>query len=170
MRFQPQAQFGEIQFQEAPRFAGIIQPFRNDPMAGNLATPINNSDLALRWVNNLPIYRSGLSPVTRGLEIGMAHGYLLLGPFLKLGPLRQTDQALLAGFSSASALVLILSLCLYVYGVAMFQRRGPAGILPGNLQDYRSWNLFSSGFLVGGLGGVIFASFILLEVARAGIS
>ncbi len=170
MRFQPQTQFGELQFQQEPQFAGIVQPYGNDPMAGNLATPVNNSDLTLRWVNNLPIYRTGLSPVTRGLEIGMAHGYLLLGPFLKLGPLRATDQALLAGFSSASALVMILSLCLYVYGVAMFQgRRQPAGVLPQNLKDYRAWSLFSSGFLVGGLGGVGFACFILLEISRAGI-
>ena len=100
----------------------------------------------------------------------MAHGYLLLGPFLKLGPLRDTDQALLAGAGSASGLVVILSLCLFVYGIAVFQSLGkPLGVLPENLQTYRDWSLFTSGFLIGGIGGVIFACFILLEIGRAGI-
>ncbi|OZH51774.1 hypothetical protein AFK68_28730 [Hydrocoleum sp. CS-953] len=100
----------------------------------------------------------------------MAHGYLLLGPFLKLGLLRDTDQALLAGAGSASGLVVILSLCLFVYGAAVFKGLSkPVGVLPENLKTYKGWSLFTSGFLVGGIGGVIFASFILLEIGRAGI-
>jgi len=100
----------------------------------------------------------------------MAHGYLLLGPFLKLGPLRHTDQALPAGLGSASGLVVILSVCLFIYGGAVFQgRTRPRGNLPDNLQTYADWSLFTSGFLVGGLGGVIFASFILFEIGRSGL-
>ena len=121
-------------------------------------------------MRNLPIYRNGLSAIARGLEIGMAHGYLLLGPFFKLGPLRNTDQALLAGGASASGLVVILSICLFVYGMAVFQGSSkPVGVLPENLQTYRDWSMFTSGFLIGGIGGVIFACFILLEIGRAGI-
>ena len=100
----------------------------------------------------------------------MAHGYLLLGPFLKLGPLRNTDQALLAGLGSASGLVVILSLCLFLYGGAVFQgRKQPIGTLPGNINTYRDWSLFTSGFLIGGIGGVVFACFVLVEIARAGL-
>jgi photosystem II CP43 chlorophyll apoprotein len=100
----------------------------------------------------------------------MAHGYLLLGPFFKLGPLRDNPQALLAGFGGASGLVVILSLCLLIYGIAVFQgTRQPVGVLPQNLLSYKDWSLFTSGFLIGGLGGVIFACFILLEIDRAGI-
>jgi photosystem II CP43 chlorophyll apoprotein len=170
LRYNPNAMFGDIQFSSEPLISGIVQPFSNDPQQGNLATPVNNSDTALGWVKQLPIYRTGLSPITRGLEIGMAHGYLLLGPFLKLGPLRNSDNALLAGFGGAAGLVVILSLCLAIYGAAVFKdRRKPVGALPGNLKTYKEWSLFTSGFLVGGIGGVIFASFIVLEISRAGI-
>lgn len=73
MTFNPDAVFGDVQFRNQPSVAGIVQPYQGDPLLGNLATPINNSDVALNWVKQLPIYREGLSPITRGLEIGMAH-------------------------------------------------------------------------------------------------
>ncbi len=170
MRFNANSLYGDTQFNDGPLVQGIVQPFRQNPQQGNLATPLNSSSLTLTWVKNLPIYRPGLAPIARGLEIGMAHGYLLLGPFLKLGPLRDTDYALPAGFGSASGLVIILSLCLFVYGRAVFGGRSkPRGELPGNITTYKDWSLFTSGFLVGGLGGVIFACFILLEIQRAGL-
>ncbi len=170
MKFNPNAVFGDTQFDGEPPFTGIVQPYQNDQFQGNLATPINNSDVVLNWIKALPIYRQGLAPITRGLEIGMAHGYLLLGPFLKLGPLRDTDNALLSGALSAGGLVLILTACLSIYGAAVCQGDKPLiGELPNNLQTFRDWGLFSSGFLIGGSGGVIFASFILLEIQRAGI-
>ncbi|WP_316432603.1 chlorophyll a/b binding light-harvesting protein [Leptolyngbya sp. NK1-12] len=179
MQFNPDASFGDVQFNNtfnnafnnAALVEGIVQPFRGNVQLGNLATPVNNSDVSLNWIRTLPIYRQGLNPITRGLEIGMAHGYLLLGPFLKLGPLRNTDSALVAGASSAIGLVVILSICLLIYGVSVFRgRRKPVGELPSNLQTSQAWSLFTSGFLIGGIGGVIFASFILLEIGRAGLA
>jgi photosystem II CP43 chlorophyll apoprotein len=170
MKFNPNATFGDVQFSSEALFTGIVQPFKGDPQLGNFATPINNSQVALNWVKTLPIYREKLAPATRGLEIGMAHGYLLLGPFLKLGPLRNSENALLAGAGSAAGLVIILSVCMLIYGLTVFRgRRKPIGELPSNLQTGKGWSLFTSGFLVGGIGGVIFASFILLEISRAGI-
>ncbi|MGD1904430.1 MAG: photosystem I reaction center subunit XI, partial [Leptolyngbyaceae cyanobacterium] len=170
MSFNPGALYGDTQFSSGSLFTGIIPPTQNDPQLGNLATPLNNSPLSRTWIKNLPIYREGLSPALRGLEIGMAHGYFLLGPFLKLGPLRNSDYALQAGFASATGLVVILSLGLFLYGIVVFQGvNKPKGILPVNIQNYGSWSLFTSGFLLGGIGGVTFACFILLEIARAGI-
>lgn len=170
MQFNTSALLGDKQFNNGSFVEGIVQPFGNDPQLGNFATPVNASQVPVSWVNNLPIYRQGLSPITRGLEIGMAHGYLLLGPFLKLGPLRDTDQALLAGFGSASGLVVILSFCLAIYGKAVYQsNRKPVGVLPDNLQTGKDWSFFTSGFLIGGIGGVMFACFILLEIQRSGI-
>lgn len=32
-----------------------------------------------------------MSPLLRGVEIGLAHGFLLVGPFIKLGPLRNVE-------------------------------------------------------------------------------
>ncbi|MEL6398582.1 MAG: chlorophyll a/b binding light-harvesting protein [Cyanobacteria bacterium J06607_6] len=170
MKFNSGAMYGESQFNSQPLFEGIMQPPQNNPQIGMLNTPISASPLTQTWLKNLPIYRSGLPAIARGLEIGMAHGYLLLGPFLKLGPLRNSDQALLAGIGGASGLVVILSVCLFIYGGAVFQgRTKPRGNLPENLKTYQDWSLFTSGFLVGGVGGVVFASFILFEIGRSGL-
>jgi photosystem II CP43 chlorophyll apoprotein len=170
MNFNENALFGDIQFSSEPLWGGIVQAPQNNPQIGSLATPVNNSEVSLSWIKNLPIYRDGLSPITRGLEIGMAHGYLLLGPFLKLGPLRDADGRLLAGFGGAIGLVVILSVCLFIYGRAVFQEgKKPIGELPANLKTYADWSRFTSGFLIGGVGSVIFACFILLEIARSGI-
>lgn len=82
-----------------------------DPQEGTLLTPINNSQ-AVRWfIDNLPINRQGMDEFTRGLEIGLAHGYWLLGPFALLGPLRNTELGLVAGLLSAISLVLRRSGC-----------------------------------------------------------
>nr|WP_253188382.1 photosystem I reaction center subunit XI [Leptolyngbya sp. 'hensonii'] len=170
MKFSANARFGDTQFSSEPLFAGIVRVPQDNPQIGNLVTPINGSDVTRSWIKNLPIYRHGLSPITRGLEIGMVHGYLLLGPFLKLGPLRDTDIALWGGWGGASGLVVILSVCLFLYGNAGFQgSRKPVGELPANLQTYKDWSQFTSGFLIGGLGGILFAIFILLEIGRSGI-
>jgi photosystem II CP43 chlorophyll apoprotein len=99
-------------------------------------TPLNSSDLSLLWINNLPIYRKGLSPFSRGLEIGMAHGYFLFGPFAILGPLRNTDLADLAGLLSACGLVVILALGLSLYGRATFVSNKPVGGAGGALFAY----------------------------------
>lgn len=34
---------------------------------------------------------TGVSPLLRGVEIGLAHGFLLVGPFIKYGPLRNVE-------------------------------------------------------------------------------
>ncbi|WP_446877063.1 chlorophyll a/b binding light-harvesting protein [Phormidesmis sp. 146-33] len=142
-----------------------------DLQAGNLLTPINSSDFTLNFLKNLPIYRSGLSPLTRGLEIGMAHGYWLIGPFVKLGPLRDSASANLAGLIAAASLIVIATVCLSLYGSITFERRleaipRPAFAemvpnVPTSLQTVEGWSQFSSGFLIGGMGGAIFAYLLL---------
>jgi photosystem I subunit 11 len=78
--------------------ANFIKPYNDDPFVGHLATPITSSAVTRAILQNLPAYRSGLTPLLRGLEVGLAHGYFLMGPFVKLGPLRDSDIALFAGF------------------------------------------------------------------------
>jgi photosystem I subunit XI len=130
-----------------------------DPQIGNLATPINSSALTKAWLQNLPAYRVGLKPSRRALEIGMAHGYLLYGPFAKLGPLRNSESASLAGVLGAAGLVVILTLCLSLYAASkpdapLSNLAAPA---PKDLAGPGGWSEFARSFLIGGLGGVVTA-------------
>jgi len=102
--------------------ANFIKPYNDDPFVGHLATPITSSSITRAILKNLPAYRFGLTPLLRGLEIGLAHGYFLIGPFVKLGPLRNSEIALFAGFLSTIGLIIILTLGLTIYGTAVFSK------------------------------------------------
>ena len=146
-----------------------IQPYNNDPFVGNLSTPISTSTFTKSLLSNLPAYRRGLSPLLRGLEIGMAHGYFLVGPFDKLGPLRNTDVALLSGFLSTVGLIIILTTCLTIYGNVSFNKNDSKDLL----QTSEGWGQFTAGFLVGAVGGAGFAYLLLaniLVLQTAGLS
>ena len=82
---------------------------------GHLMTPITSSSISIQFLQNLPVYRSSGTSLLRGLEVGLAHGYFLLGPFLKLSPLRNSNNALLIGFLSTIGLSIILNLALSIY-------------------------------------------------------
>lgn len=138
----------------------FISPYNEDPFVGNLSTPINTSSFTKGLLSNLPAYRRGLSPLLRGLEIGMAHGYFLIGPFYKLGPLRTTDVALLSGFLSTVGLILILTTCLSIYGSVSFDKEDTKDAL----QTSEGWGQFTAGFLVGAVGGSGFAYLLLANL------
>lgn len=140
----------------------FIKPYNNDPFVGNLSTPVSTSSFTKNLLSNLPAYRRGLSPLLRGLEVGMAHGYFLIGPFDKLGPLRNTDIALLSGFLSAVGLIVILTACLSMYGSVSFNsiKEDTKDVL----QTSNGWSQFTAGFLVGAVGGSGFAYLILANV------
>ena len=138
----------------------FIQPYNDDPFVGNLSTPVSTSSFTKSLISNLPVYRRGLSPLLRGLEIGMAHGYFLVGPFDKLGPLRNTDAALLSGFLSAVGLIIILTTCLSMYGNVSFSKDDSKDIL----QTSEGWEQFTAGFLVGAIGGAGFAYLLLANL------
>ncbi len=148
-----------------PRNREVVFPADGDPQRGNLETPINDSSLSKWFINNLPAYRRGITIQRRGLEIGMAHGYWLIGPFAKLGPLRDTDVANLAGLLSTLGLIGIAtaSLALYAHSnpakpaVTVTTPNPPAG-----LDTEEGWNEFGSNFLIGGIGGAVVA-YILLD-------
>jgi len=141
--------------------ANFIKPYNDDPFVGHLATPITSSSLTRALLKNLPAYRFGLTPLLRGLEIGLAHGYFLIGPFAKLGPLRNSDIGLLAGFFSTIGLILILTLGLTIYGAASFsQNKTNANVL----QTKKSWDQFKGGFFVGACGSAGFAFICLSSI------
>ena len=113
----------------------------------------------------MPAYRFGLTPLLRGLEIGLAHGYFLMGPFVKLGPLRNSDIGLLAGFMSTIGLIVILTLGLTIYGIATFGQITLEEFESGtNLQTRKAWDQFKGGFFVGACGSSGFAFICLSSI------
>ena len=84
----------------------VIAPFQGDPFVGHLSTPITTSTLTKTYLSLLPAYKAGLSPLLRGISIGFVHGYFLLGPFVKLGPLRDSQVANFVGFISTRSIAL----------------------------------------------------------------
>ena len=87
----------------------LISPFQGDPFVGHLSTPITSSNITKSYLSLLPAYKQGLSPLLRGINIGFAHGYFLLGPFVKLGPLRDSQVGNFIGFVSTISLIIILT-------------------------------------------------------------
>ncbi|GAB4835387.1 hypothetical protein Ancab_000297 [Ancistrocladus abbreviatus] len=149
----------------------VIEPLNGDPFIGGLETPITSSPLIAWYLSNLPAYRTAVSPLLRGVEVGLAHGFLLVGPFVKTGPLRDTPYAGAAGSLAAGGLVAILSICLTIYGVASFNEGEPSTAPsltltgrkkePDQLQTADGWAKFTGGFFFGGISGVIWAYFLL---------
>lgn len=99
----------------------------------------------------------------------MAHGYLLFGPFVLLGPQRNTAQANLIGLLSACGLIIILTACLSIYGTVSFKKQfdpdrftyATANLaVPESLKTIDGWSQFAASFFVGGMGGAFFAYLI----------
>lgn len=153
-----------------PRDQELIRPYNGDPFVGHLSTPISDSAFTKAYIGNLPAYRKGLSPIVRGLEIGLAHGYFLIGPWIKLGPLRDYPEAAnLGGLVSAIALILIATACLSVYGIVSFQQDSgyPSANpqAPNPLKTADGWSQLTAGFFLGAVGGAFLAYFLLENFA-----
>lgn len=146
-----------------------IQPYQGNPQLGNLATPINNSSLVKAYINNLPAYRPGLTPFLRGLEIGMAHGYFLVGPEVVFGPIRETSHgANLSGLITAIYITVSACLGISIFALATFQG-DPRGTYNSQSRDLlrplrkkEDWYQLSGGIFMGSMGGAVFA-YALLE-------
>ncbi|MBW4612057.1 MAG: photosystem I reaction center protein subunit XI [Desmonostoc vinosum HA7617-LM4] len=151
-----------------PRNREVVFPAEGDSQLGNLETPVNSSPAVKWFINNLPAYRPGITPFRRGLEVGMAHGYLLFGPFAKLGPLRDTPNANLAGLLSSIGLVVLLTACLSLYANSNPPKALASVTVPNPPVDAfnsnESWSNFGSAFLIGGIGGAVVAYFLTLNI------
>merc|ERR1712174_105321 len=132
----------------------VVKPINGDPFIGMFETPVTSAPIVANFLSNLPAYRTGVSPPLRGVEIGLTHGFFIAGPFIKLGPLR-----------NAAGNIPEVAGCLY--GVASFQSEDPDALgiktLTGRTVDKdplfskSGWEEFTSGFLIGGLSGVLYA-------------
>ena len=121
--------------------ANFIKPYNDDPFVGHLATPITSSAVTRAILQNLPAYRFGLTPLLRGLEIG-----------------------LLAGFLSTIGLIVILTLGLTIYGVASFGQEKSESSNENDLQTKKAWDQFKGGFFVGACGSAGFAFICLSSI------
>lgn len=146
-----------------PEYTQVVQPYHGDPFTGHLSTPISDSGFTRAFIGNLPAYRTGISPILRGLEVGMAHGYFLIGPWYKLGPLRDSEFAALGALVSVIALLTIATVCLSAYAIVSFQKGSPVGGTDP-IQTSDGWSQFSAGFFFGGMGGAVVAYFLLQNV------
>ena len=149
----------------------VIGAFEGDPFVGHLSTPITTSNITKSYLSLLPIYKVGLSPLLRGISIGFVHGYFLLGPFVKLGPLRDSEVANFIGFISTISLIIILTACLLIYGFVTFSAAKDKTNKPNtlNVLNSKGWSQFTSGFIVGGFGGTSIA-YVLLKVVSFNIA
>ncbi len=134
----------------------------SDPCVGDLVTPVNSGYFTKAFINNLPFYRSGISPNFRGLEVGAAFGYLLYGPYAMTGPLRNSDFALTAGLLATVGAVHILTALFVLYtapGKAPNVQPADSTVdnPPADLFTRSGWADFTSGFWLGGCGGAVFA-------------
>lgn len=142
---------------------GLIQAYNGDPFVGHLSTPISDSAFTRTFIGNLPAYRPGLSPLLRGLEIGMAHGYFIGGPWVKFGTQRGTEFANLNGLICGLAMLMIATACLAAYGLVTFQ--GDKSEEGNSLQSAAGWSQFTGGFFIGGMGSAFLAFFLLENFA-----
>jgi len=135
--------------------SGAIFKWRGaEPFAGDLVqTPVTDGGFAKQFIDNCAFYRDGLKPWQRGLEIGMAHGYFLIGPFVSLGPLRNTPEAATVGLVAGCALIGIVSVGALLLGATikptLFDKKGDAPA--AGWQEMINWHA------LGGLGGAGFA-------------
>lgn len=116
---------------------------------------VDERDFTLLFLRNLPIYRQKISPAFRGLEIGLAHGYFLIGPFIAWSGSTQPQIKL--------ALLLTLAL---IGGIAIaLSTYKPTTSDSENrfywLKTPEDWSLFRGSFLIGGASGAFFVYFLL---------
>jgi photosystem I subunit 11 len=156
----------KTEFQTPAQTFDVVAPFQNDPFVGHLSTPITTSNFTKSYLSLLPAYKTGLSPLLRGINIGYVHGYFLLGPFVKLGPLRDSEVANFVGFVSTISLIIILTTCLLIYGFVRFSDKEEINQRTSvDFLNSKGWSQFTSGFIVGGFGGASVAYIILKFVS-----
>jgi len=119
-----------------------------------VGTFIRSSGFSRKFIGNTAFYRAGLKTWQRGLEIGMAHGYFLIGPFCALGPQRHTPEAATVGLLCGVAVASITTVGGLLVGACVKPRCFDSDLTkpPGyGWQEVMNWHA------IGALGGAGFA-------------
>merc|ERR1712232_119916 len=114
--------FGVIPAREGTFFnMGATFKWRGpEPFAGDqVRSLIVDGKFAKDFIKAMAFYRDGLKPWQRGIEIGMAHGYFIIGPFVSLGPLRNTPEAATVGLLAGVAVILMASIGGLLFGTTI---------------------------------------------------
>jgi hypothetical protein len=136
----------------------LIQWKGKEPFAGDLVqTPVTDGRWSKQYLAAMAFYREGLKPWQGGIDIGMAHCYFLICPFVSLGPLRNTPEGATVGLLCGVAVIGIVSVGGLIFGTTMkptrFDQEGDkpaAGFI-----EMINWHA------IGGLGGAGFAHALL---------
>lgn len=147
-----------------------VQPINGDPFVAMLETPVTSDEAVVWFLSNLPAYKTAVSPVTRGVEIGLAHGYWISGPWIKVGPFRSLEYPLpeVVGCISGLGACCLLFFAMIIYGRIQFTNNDfilPAGVGTKTLSGRpitpdpafttpEGWNKLTAGVMVGSLAGV----------------
>ena len=79
--------------------AQVVQPINGDPFIGMLETPVTSAPIVANFLSSLPAYRTGVSPLLRGVEVGLVHGLLITGVW----PMLQVSVTLSRGSNVTSS-------------------------------------------------------------------
>ena len=140
----------------------LVQPYKGNPELGHLSTPISDSAFVRAFIGALPAYRKGMAPITRGLEIGLAHGYFLVGPEIVVGALRDFEAApYIGGLVTAIAIVLLGTAGMGAHGLVSLKPAAESEPGTDPLRTSEGWSEMTSGFFLGGMGGAYMAYFLL---------
>ena len=137
----------------------FITPKSSQVQSLKMTGQVTPSDPTILFLRNLPIYRQGISPLFRGLEIGMAHGYFLAGPLTVFNPIEQPEAATQFGLILTIVVVGAIAISLSWYRVKEPNEGNNTRFYW--LKDLEQWNQFRGGFLIGGAGGALLAYFLL---------
>ncbi|MDY7013761.1 MAG: photosystem I reaction center protein subunit XI [Cyanobacteriota bacterium] len=140
----------------------MVKPYKGDPFVGHLSTPISDSGFTRAFINSLPAYRKGLSPLARGLEIGLAHGYFLVGPEIVFGTNRDFGTDInIAAFLTAVVIVLLGTVGMNAHGLVSLKSAADSPPNTEPLKTSEGWSEFASGFFLGGMSSAFLAYFFL---------
>jgi photosystem I subunit 11 len=137
----------------------VINSFQHDPFVGHLSTPITSSNIVNSYLLTLAIYQKKSSLFLAGINIGLVHGFFLMGPFVLFGPLRNTEYNIFFAFLSVISLVSILALAILIYKTVIFQNKSL--IIQNKSLTESDWNKVLSGFCIGGLFGPLISTILI---------
>lgn len=86
-------------------------------VSDSISTLVEDSIIAQNlFISFTPLYYlTDITPFERGMEIGLIHGYFLIGSFYALGPFRNSSYGLIIALLATLGLITIVISSLYTF-------------------------------------------------------